>query len=563
MLFDGATDYRVRENEVLYVRHLENGQPINRLISLSKVKHAHADGIVSCIESSFEQFKLPNWDDMLVGMCADGASVNLGQSGGVVAKLRERKPHLIDIHCMAHRLELALKEVQKQNNMVAKVDTVLNHIYATYHHSPKSKRDLETICQELETRFYSPCPVKGTRWVPHLDRALEVFLATKGKDRATDSGEYSSICLHMDNLAGSQSTPAATRGKAMLVVKEMKSIKFMVFCHFLTDIFEQLASLSLEFQRDDLILPSAITALNDCMATLELMKADPLPGGSLEDCYKCLEQQNVSLNAQTAANDEASVAGDVDDTEDQPDQVEDNENSVVKFQGIELGNKGDVSKAVGSLQNDFSEVIDLTTGALENRFENLLGKNPDSGTQAAVQAFSIFMHDKWPTERGPLLLYGCKELDTIVEWFTQPLLDAGCEIAKLSAEWRKLKLTVTANFQNKSYNELYKLLLTKEPYLTDHRNILYIVEILLVLPISSANCEPAFSAQKRIITPTRTSMSTSTASDLILISTEGPELADFKPNSAIKKWKQNCEGQRRPQYKMKWPENIVYAKGGQ
>ena len=64
----------------------------------------------------------------------------------------------------------------------------------------------------------------------------------------------------------------------MLVVKEMKSIKFLVFCHFLTDIFEQLASLSLEFQHDDSILSSAITALNDCMATLELMKADPLPG---------------------------------------------------------------------------------------------------------------------------------------------------------------------------------------------------------------------------------------------------------------------------------------------
>ena len=115
---------------------------------------------------------------------------------------------------------------------------------------------------------------------------------------------------------------------------------------------------------------------------------------------------------------------------------------------IELGNTGDVSKAVESLQDDFSEVNNLTTDALENRFENLLGKNPHSGTQAVVKAFSIFMHDMWPTERGPILLYECKELDTIVGWFTQPLLDAGCEITKLSHEWRKLKLTVTANFQN-------------------------------------------------------------------------------------------------------------------
>ena len=297
------------------------------------------------------------------------------------------------------------------------------------------------------------------------------------------------------------------------------------------------------------------------MATLELMKEDPLPGGSLEDCYKCLKKQDVSVNAQTAAGERGDESPD-EEVVDTEDQVEDTEQSVVKFQGIELGNKGDVCKVVESLQDDFSEVIDLTIHGLENRFENLLGKNPDSGAQAAVDAFSIFMHDKWPTDRGKMLLYGCKELDTLVEWFTQPLLNAGCDIDNISAEWRKLKLIVTANFQNKSYNELYKLLLTKEPYRTDLQNILYIVEILLVLPISSANCERAFSAQKRIITPTRTSMLTSTASDLILISTEGPELAEFNPNSAITRWKEDCEGQRRPLYKTKWPENIVYAKGG-
>ena len=38
VLFDGVIDYRVRENKVLYVCHLENGQSVNRLISLSKVK---------------------------------------------------------------------------------------------------------------------------------------------------------------------------------------------------------------------------------------------------------------------------------------------------------------------------------------------------------------------------------------------------------------------------------------------------------------------------------------------------------------------------------------------
>ena len=70
----------------------------------------------------------------------------------------------------------------------------------------------------------------------------------------------------------------------------------------------------------------------------------------------------------------------------------------------------------------------------------------------------------------------------------------------------------------------------------DLTNILLLVQILLVLPISSANCERAFSAQKRIKSDVRSSLSTSRLSDLIRISTKGPELELFDPSTATTKW---------------------------
>lgn len=39
--------------------------------------------------------------------------LNLGKKGGVSALLRQHSPHLVDFHCLPHRLELALVEVQK------------------------------------------------------------------------------------------------------------------------------------------------------------------------------------------------------------------------------------------------------------------------------------------------------------------------------------------------------------------------------------------------------------------------------------------------------------------
>ena len=55
----------------------------------------------------------------IVGFYADGANVNTGQRNGVVSLLRQEVPHLIDFHCMAHRLELALLKLQKQESYYA------------------------------------------------------------------------------------------------------------------------------------------------------------------------------------------------------------------------------------------------------------------------------------------------------------------------------------------------------------------------------------------------------------------------------------------------------------
>ena len=526
IMFDGATNYTVNENEVIYARVMEDGKPVNRLIGLTKVENANADGLVNCIKSTFENFELPDWNDRLVGMCADGASVNLGQSGGVVAKLRESSPHLIDIHCMAHRLELALLDVQKSVNMVQKVDETLNSIYKTYHKSPKSKRELEVLCNELETRIYSPKPVKGTRWVPHIDRALKQFIKSN-TDLVKEPGCYSAVQMHMESLTTSKE--AAMAGRAKKVAKQMVQLPFVAFCHFLADLFEQVANLSLEFQKEDLMLPSAVNSLDDCVATLTSMKTEPLSGGMLEKLVECFSTDKQNLQR-----------------EDQP----------IKFQGLELTGKfTDSDDLLGDLSECMEEAIDVTLSELDKRFSNLLGKNPDSEAQNVVKAFTTFHHDKWPESKNALLEYGNKDIKRLLNWFNPMLQKFGCETDKVLAEWRKLKLLVKSNFSAKPYPELYQMLLTKSPYKDDHENLLHLVKIMLVLPISSANCERAFSAQKRIVTANRSSMAVTTASDLILISTEGPELSSFDPGKAVTKWKEDKN--RRPTYKESWDEEIV------
>lgn len=50
----------------------------------------------------------------LVASAADGAAVNFGEINGVMKKLKQQHaPWMIKIHCMAHRLELALNDAFK------------------------------------------------------------------------------------------------------------------------------------------------------------------------------------------------------------------------------------------------------------------------------------------------------------------------------------------------------------------------------------------------------------------------------------------------------------------
>ena len=130
---------------------------------------------------------------------ADGASVNLGKKAGFAAILRKEVPHLVDFHCLPHRLELALLDLQNECKTVEDVYNVLHLIWKTYYYSPKSTRALQAIASELDVNILKPTQVKGTRWLPHISRALKVFVGSPAS--MSDVGQYATVLIHMEDLA--------------------------------------------------------------------------------------------------------------------------------------------------------------------------------------------------------------------------------------------------------------------------------------------------------------------------------------------------------------------------
>ncbi len=69
----------------------------------------------------------------------------------------------------------------------------------------------------------TPSSVKGTRWIPHVHRALSTLLKSeKNGDLAADSGQYAVTFHHMEHLATSAAS-ADILGRA-------KKVSFIIYC---------------------------------------------------------------------------------------------------------------------------------------------------------------------------------------------------------------------------------------------------------------------------------------------------------------------------------------------
>ena len=118
------------------------------------------------------------------------------------------------------------------------------------------------------------------------------------------------------------------------------------------------------------------------------------------------------------------------------------------------------------------------------------------GPSKVVQDFLIFNIDSWPKNDSG--------------WWYSPTV-----------------VLYEDQFCNKDYSSLWKMFLVKDPYKSDLKDILQLVEILLLLPISAARCERMISFQNRINSSLRAALKKSSLEGLIRISAENWSLEEF------------------------------------
>lgn len=158
ILSDGSTDISVVEQEVVYVRYIKsNGRADTVLVNIVAPEHGHGLGLFEAIKTAllsigldFENMRHDQPGPSLVCANFDGASVMQGRKSGVVGHILNEIPDIIPIHCIAHKLELAVLDSTKNIPFLKRNEDTMKGIFIMYHASPKKLRGLNELAVALE-----------------------------------------------------------------------------------------------------------------------------------------------------------------------------------------------------------------------------------------------------------------------------------------------------------------------------------------------------------------------------------------------------------------------------
>ena len=194
IFLDGSTYKGNVDNELMMVCWCDTNGEDEKLhtrigfLAIDRPTTTNAEGLYKSLMHGLQQLGIKEINKeeccRLIGIATDGALVNIA-SGGLKGLVEKQVPWVYWMWCMAHRLELAIKDALKGTSFDL-VDEMLLRLYFIYDKSPKKCRELEGIVNDLKDCFQfdddgvRPLRASGSRWVCHKLNAMRRVLSKYG-----------------------------------------------------------------------------------------------------------------------------------------------------------------------------------------------------------------------------------------------------------------------------------------------------------------------------------------------------------------------------------------------
>lgn len=487
LIADGSTDKSSMPSEIIYLNYLHGGETKCSFINLVACKDETAPGIKKTIVSTLDAF-VPEWKQKLTAVSFDGASVNMGPINGVSTQLKDDCPGLIAVQCIAHKLELAVSDAFKKVKYIDTLEDMLKGIYSFYHRSTKRIKELDDLGDLMETKILRHKALHGIRWLRSKNRAAVAII-----------NNMPCLIMHLEDIASSDmDKKLSSRAKGYL--KTLKSERFVKFILLFQDITTILSSLSELFQRRYLTAAKIKFSLKSTNEKLKKMLAENGPA---------LEAYEKEMN------------------------INDDE---ILYRDMNLNRN---VYQLSLFEDDRHTLLQNLLDALEKRFDEI---NLDS-VLGNIDIFDPLNIGEGAENES----YGEKELKVLLENLPQNLSINSTEAVNEYIDYKVWSRTK----QKLSCETVWQRFLAESSDSNEYTNLCKLLNFILILPFSTAECERGFSQLNLIKSDIRNRLSTDTVNDLLMVKLYGPNLTDFCPDEAINLWWNDvAEGRiRRPDFK--------------
>jgi hypothetical protein len=503
LLTDGSTTKKCIEYEAVLVKYIPENEINSKMsfLGLCDIENATSEGLAKAISECLNQAGIPDWQERLISLTVDGASVNIGKHKGLVNML-ESPTH---IHCYNHLLDLCLKDALNNSAMASKTIALLRSINTFYRSSPKLTRELKRAAVALDIKLLSFKPICDTRWANSLQSSLIAVL-----------DNYESIVQHLTNIVSQHASgyTSNVKSSAKSILKDLLMYDTVHFCYALRDFLDIVSKVSLQLEKENINICDA----TDCIKNLKLDIVDFGSSGELiRSQSRHLHTFLVTINDDDADTD------------------------IVKFKNIELGlkklsHKKRKNTQISEDKNSFFNLCQRMSETIEQKFFGESGPC-NSVCVRMAQKFDTVM---FPPTDSELKGFGEDELLKVCDAFSLPF-------ERALSEWKTLRPLMFENFKPSiSLTNLYEKLNTDK--FSSFKILKDLIQGLLTISPSNAAVERIWSNVKNIINDRSTSMKKEIIENRLIIKNAKVSLEEFNPDSVIELWWNDSIRSRRPYF---------------
>ncbi|XP_047240492.1 zinc finger protein 862 [Girardinichthys multiradiatus] len=479
VIMDAQNDDLFSDLVAVYVQFTtSDSSPQMEFLSLQRLSVPSVDGYLQVLDRAFSVLGLRFQDLLVVGLGVDGTNISSAIRASLYIAVQKTFPWVLCLPIMIHRPQLEVLDAISGKELSC-LEDLENNLKQLFSFYRYSPRMMG------ELRSTAPTLSEETEFLGDI-RAIRWIIGEPNVLNALIK-DYLEVLAHLKEIS-SQTQRADAAAIALTLLQFLMDYQSVKLIYFLLDIIAVLSRLALTFQGEHLLVSQVEAKIAEAIQEI----------GQLVDCPGEYLQE-----------------------------FEDNFRE--SFNGVALKN---LRVAESKFQSIRKKICSRSQGILSQRL--------DLQSSSFTKACKVLDLSSWPRNHEDLQTFGEEEIQVIFSHLDS-IPSAGQDDrmearSSLLVEWKDLKADYF------SMNGFKDVLLYICRYKERFPLLNQIVQIVRVLPSSTAYCDKGRGALQRICKNNRSRLNLEQMNDLLTVAVNGPPVANFDAKRALDSWFEEKSG---------------------